>query len=302
MIDIVIEEFYKSSINGNIIKVEVLSSFAHGPHIGGIQSNFGFTGGAFNQNTLILATPEEKRWLQACIKANKFIPKAEALKVDKRLDKYKVAGALMPIYNKDIKYRCIDWWLNDKDQYFPVLNDQRISFGTKEYNDETYILYDKSENHIQSHNYYMISERELSRVLDELGIVEEPEFVLPKKWCVKGIESSDGTRDSRTKLAWNRYLKKLHPNSNYIGDYAFKKEYYYYYLPSHKSGHNTKSIPIDHTEITYEQFLKYVLKEDIEVKETVVEDKSYKLSDIKSKLSKLYEKEDVQDILEIITK
>ena len=31
-------------------------------------------------NNLRLATPEEKQWLEACIKANKFIPKEEALK------------------------------------------------------------------------------------------------------------------------------------------------------------------------------------------------------------------------------
>lgn len=38
---------------------------------------FGFT----RIKTLRFATPEEKQWLEACIKANKFIPKEEALKV-----------------------------------------------------------------------------------------------------------------------------------------------------------------------------------------------------------------------------
>jgi len=81
--NLVEDEYYythHSSFYGYIFKYKKSGSF-------NIHRNEFFKGGDFysknTNNNLRLATDEEKEWLEACIKADRFIPKEEVMKVEK---------------------------------------------------------------------------------------------------------------------------------------------------------------------------------------------------------------------------
>ncbi len=80
-----------------------------------------------------------------------------------------------------------------------------------------------------------------------------PEFVLPEKWCCN-------TTNDEEKETLNEFIK----NNGYEGDVS---HYYYIHYPLIGRGGSAYSkIQKDYTEITYSQFLKYVLnKEPINV-------------------------------------
>lgn len=83
--NLILNEIYTHE-NGNIVKYEYLNNFNQvcGKFIGGNKNNFCSDmqnhAGRFNIDKLRLPTPQEKHWLESCIKLDKFISFNEAMK------------------------------------------------------------------------------------------------------------------------------------------------------------------------------------------------------------------------------
>ena len=175
------------------------------------------------------ATPEEKHWLETCIKDAQFVSYEEAMKtfIPEYVECIAIYGycEIGEIYDtKDdnlAKSKCNLSWYKILVTY-PNLN-TRFKPSTKE-------------------------------AYDAQFVVKEPEFVLPKKWCLKITKENLD------------FCKSLENN-----ELKFHKNYQYsiggYYSPIPNKGCNGFiNIPKNYTEITFEQFKKYVLKDE---KETV---------------------------------
>ena len=93
---------------------------------------------------------------------------------------------------------------------------------------------------------------------DAQFVVKEEEFVLPEKWCLKITKEN---LDFCKSLENNEL--KFHKN------YPYSIGGYYSPIPN-KDCNGFINIPENYTEITFEQFKKYVLKEEI-VEEKVIE-------------------------------
>jgi hypothetical protein len=83
------------------------------------------------------------------------------------------------------------------------------------------------------------------------GVKGVDEFVLPEKWCIKCTKENEDYltrwREFDTSISIGRYMHNVYPNCDKRGvSHSFIKEGY--------------------TEITFEQFKKYVLKEKVEEK------------------------------------
>lgn len=135
-------------------------------------------------------------------------------------------------------------------------------------------------------------------------VLKEEEFVLPEIWhCIITKENQEvlskwrlsncssllniGYLVGMTKHGNNRIFKGHNP-----GDKISEKSIFSYDFGN---------------EITYEQFLKYVLKQDISFGEFIetentIKDKIFTLKNIEDLLDKTYEKEDVEDIMNVLRK
>lgn len=95
--------------------------------------------------------------------------------------------------------------------------------------------------------FHKIIRKATKEELIEHLVVKEEEFVLPEKWCVKG--------DKQEVIDYSNIHGKIKP-------YKLNKNYYHHY-PSCGEGCTTSDkIEKGYTEITFEQFKKYVLKEE----------------------------------------
>ena len=65
--------------------------------------------------------------------------------------------------------------------------------------------------------------------------------------------------------------------------------------------HSSRVIENGYTEITFDQFKKYVLKENVETKPIIEDTSVYTLKQIEAALYK-FDKEDIKDILDAIKK
>lgn len=96
----------------------------------------------------------------------------------------------------------------------------------------------------------------LQRMIDMINyfqpIEEKENFVLPDLWCIK-------RNDNNTELITN-YFNKLHNFNYYELKYNTFNPYLYHSKISGK-GSSSNSVPKYYTEITFEQFKKYVLNE-----------------------------------------
>lgn len=127
------------------------------------------------------------------------------------------------------------------------------------------------------------------------------DFVLPEKWCVKGTTPviNKKTKEERQLLPINIYLKKFDKSENW----NFTDDNYYYidknnnctYFPIYLKSKNKNYI-----EITYNQFLKYVIKQGINQIKSTNNTKTYTIDDIKTILKNNYDGDDVNDIIKII--
>lgn len=132
--------------------------------------------------------------------------------------------------------------------------------------------------------------------LKSLGIVEEPEFVLPKKWCVR-INNENYNIISE-------YRSKIHHYPLTVSREGFM----------HSDGIITKSNPslnniLSSTEITFEQFQKYVLKQNISILESQSVTNKQTNAMVKATVEELQPKEKIhkgclvkwKDIIAIVT-
>lgn len=178
--------------------------------------------GNFNGSylTFINATPEEKHWLNTCIKLDKFITFEEAMKTF--IPEY-VECTLQQKYSDyklGVIYKIRTYgYIGDGYAHYSC-NLERFKPSTKE-------------------------------AYDAQFVVKEPEFVLPEKWYI--------TVQDREKEI--EYYRKYFIKHSYIYD----KGYVY-------GVHNNKQTSGEKygQEITFEQFKKYVLKEETVVEEVKV--------------------------------
>ena len=93
----------------------------------------------------------------------------------------------------------------------------------------------------------------LQRMIDMINYlqpIEKEEFVLPERWCIKRDENN-------TELITN-YFCELH-NFDYAELDCNRNNPYLYHSKILGSGSSNREIPQGYTEITFEQFKKYVL-------------------------------------------
>ncbi len=155
---------------------------------------------------------------------------------------------------------------------FEVIKEFPNSYQVINPNSKEFILKDK---YLFLHKYYFES--------------QEPEFVLPKKYCVR-----------HHKEVVNYIFKLENIKSGFSQHLAL-----FSHFPKSDSKYCFRQIQSGYTEITIEQFKKYVLKEEpkeesprkIEVK---LDSRVYSLDEISKVINANYEKEDALEIIKTI--
>lgn len=96
----------------------------------------------------------------------------------------------------------------------------------------------------------------LINAIDKLAPVQIEEFVLPEKWCVRGNNQKEYDLISK-------YVRK-NGGSHYTKKENFPLAHIPYFTGNTYETSNFKESPISrgYTEITFEQFKKYVLSQD----------------------------------------
>lgn len=176
--------------------------------------------------TYRLATPEEKHWLESCILANEFIEFDEAMKT------------FIPEY-----VECIGLYGGAKiGTIYKTSNNEEARKMFSLYWDKVLIYYKNLNTRFKPST---------KEAYDDQFVVKEPKFVLPEKWCLKITNEN---------IDFCRSLKNKE-----LG----MQENYFYFIGGYYSSITTPSglngfinIPNNYTEITFEQFKKYVLKEE----------------------------------------
>jgi len=184
-------------------------------------------------NNIINATSEEKHWLNTCIKQDKFITFEEAMKT--------FIPEYVELINTDCRINCnipagkIYKCSKDitKTYHFGFFLDSKHRIGFNENEFDRYLKPSTKEAY------------------DAQFVVKEPEFVLPDYWCIKVTE------ENRSLINELRRKKRI----------GCKNPIKYDYLSSNNFAGTSFALG---TEITFEQFKKYVLKEEI-VEEKVIE-------------------------------
>lgn len=237
--DLIKGEIYTHQ-NGNIVKYEFLNldNQVCGKHIGQNKTRFCSDmikhQGLFKIKELRLATPEEKYWLKTCIEQDKFITFEEAMK--SFIPEY-VECVLPEIWKQTIKENSgnLIFKSNFKSSCVLQIKDKLLDKTQSSFKPST-----KEAYHAQF-------------------VVKEPEFVLPEKWGIlRNIDNDKVITEYINSIASQKHCY-LNENKNNL------------YLHNKTNGvcsHN--KILYDFTEITFEQFKKYVLKEET-IQEKVIE-------------------------------
>lgn len=131
----------------------------------------------------------------------------------------------------------------------------------------------------------------------------EPEFILPEKWCVRIKNFSMGLTVTGYIKNTKGYGFSWYKTSPQDVDYIFNNKNSWFW--KNEDHIDIKSLILEFTEITFEQFKKYVLKEGTTSNNpndvvTAVTDKYYSITQIETQLLKDYDKEDVKDIIKSI--
>lgn len=194
-------------------------------------------GCGFSYKNIRMATSEEKHWLETCITADKFISYEEATKT------------FIPEYVECVKEEDYSFY----GKLGTIYKVQNWNYST---NDCTL---EGTTSGSTCRKRFKPSTKE---AYDAQFIVKEPEFVLPEKWYIQ--------RNSENFEILNKWennkrgtIVAFNNNNNCS---MFSDKDYYYTKPENILGY---------TEITLEQFKKYVLKEEI-VEEKVVKEKVIK--------------------------
>lgn len=187
------------------------------------------------EKDMIEATPEEKHWLETCIKADQFVSYEEAMRT------------FIPEYVECIK------------TVTGITIGKILSVENNIIIDGTFNNYSIKANDI--YNYFKPSTKE---AYEAQFVVKEPEFVLPEKWYVKDISEHeiDIVCEYGNKM-WstpNYDCKTWKPSTltkMLIGNYDHAGRPYFV----------NKDFSHKHIEITFDQFKQYVLKENTTVTE-----------------------------------
>ena len=181
--------------------------------------------------TYRLATSEEKHWLNEAIRLNKFITFEEAIKtfIPEYVELLDTGCRINNNVSSGKIYKCSKDVTKTYHYGFLLDNKHRIGFNKNEFD-----------------RYLKPSTKE---AYNAQFVVKEPEFVLPEKWYIQ--------RNSENFEVLNEWENNKRGNfvafNQSNGCSMFSDKDYYYTKPEHIS---------DYTEITFEQFKKYVLKEE----------------------------------------
>jgi len=248
------EELIKGKIythqNGNICRYDqIVNNSIIGKHLGYNKSEFRKPPnnlGNFNIDEMKLSTPEEKHWLEICINADKFIEYNKAMK------------SFIPEY-----VECIVG-------YSGMTNiSAKIGKIYKTSEEPEFSIY-KWDYLFKNHLHKFKSSTK--KAYDAQFIVKEPEFILPEKWYIK-------TNLDNLTIISNWFNKN---KQNNIDDYhTLRKDgitpvYEQLCFPGivkySVTYHGLPNNMLDNTykEITFEQFKKYVLKDET-IKEKIIE-------------------------------
>jgi hypothetical protein len=240
--DLIKGEVYKHQ-NGNLVKYQLNGDFnttIKGSFIGNNVS--GFYKEATNNFTiscLKLATPEEKHWLEACIAANSFISYEEAVKTFVYKYYKIIENKISSNYNNNVIYsrNTIFGHFNGDNRII-----KKIEIG-KHCSDSTInVLYGEIGEQKVCFDMKAL-QPSTKEAYDAQFVVKEPEFVLPKSWCIKVNEKT------------RPYIKEYRQSINYkpyeIGHYLYQSQI---------CGNNSPTGEI----LSLEQFKKYVLKKQLE--------------------------------------
>jgi hypothetical protein len=171
-----------------------------------------------------LASEEEQHWLRECIRLNKYIEKDEAMKT------------FIPEYVECINTQDNSWKFG---KIYKVNKDRSFNFESGKL-----CIYD---NYYTNTIFFKPSTKE---VYDAQFVVKEPEFVLPEKWFILRTYENYKTINK-----WFRDNGYGHPSAhNTVIAISENKRNYV-------SPYNNNTVE-NHTKITFEQFKKYVLKEE----------------------------------------
>ena len=257
--DLIKEEIYKSS-NGHIFKYK--DEVSDKNLVLTRNNNYDKSGATINlglESPFSIPTSEEKHWLNECIKADEFIPKEEAMKsfnqvkvLDKN-DELLNVGDIFVFINTEYRNKpncdgdlCKITKITNDNYHTYWISHENNSFSGGGFGYDKYIpnIRKATSEETEAYNNGIRNIKDINK-----------EFVLPEKWCVKV------TKENRKVLSkWRE--------SGEIGCMS-EKEFSPGYIYSPK-GFWSSYLNEDYTEITFEQFKQYVLKE--EVKESNMED------------------------------
>ena len=282
-----------------IIKVEDFDTIVKGTYIE-IKHFKQFTkssNNVININTFLdvarLATEEEKQWLQACIDANKYIPKEEALKpiemnkeqlLEKAKNDYPIGTVFNVAHlNKDVKHQD----KVDNDNFIFELSDGSITLSGKSTNKHKWVRC------ICHRNKWA----EIISKPEEIETTKVDTFVLPERWHVVV------TKENQAILANWKGINDIEmlPIGYICGICGLLNEKGHNPANMIKSTYNSPFAYDFGVEITFDQFKKYVLKENVDIKPEVIDNSVYTLKQIEAALYK-FDKEDIKDILDAIKK
>lgn len=196
----------------------------------------------FSYNNIRIATPEEKYWLEVCIAANSFISYDEAMKtfIPEYVEVLDTGCRITGTISSGKIYKCSKNVTKAYYYGFLLDSEHRIGFNKNEFD-----------------KYLKPSTKE---AYDAQFIVKEPEFVLPEKWCIKNTNKIISDYFNKITKSHNVYNKIIHKNK-YLHSHNFNG---IKLCNTSLCSFSNNKIRESHTEITLEQFKKYVLKEQLE--------------------------------------
>jgi len=243
--DLIEGEIYTHQ-NGNIVKYQYLNNYDRlcGKFINKDQNYFisdlQQRPANFTITELKLATSEEKHWFETCITANKFITFDEAMK------------SFIPEY-----VECVlpDLWKQ-------TIRENGGNLIFKSNFESTCIVQIKEKLLDKTQSSFKPSTK---KAYDTQFVVKEPEFVLPEKWCVKNIDNLIGNYFDN-KINFKCYTHNSHKNRYLHSLNSINQDL----NPLSKKSFSASNVRNSFTEITFEQFKKYVLKEET-IEEKIIE-------------------------------
>ena len=228
--ELIIGEIYKSNKYNHIFKYQSINGNTN-INIGCNYRHFSRDGATIGQglNNITNATSEEKHWLNTCIEQDKFITFEEAMKtfIPEYVEILNNGCRINNNISSGKIYKCSKDITKSYHYGFFLDNKHKIGFHKDEFN-----------------KYLKPSTKE---AYDAQFVVKE-EFVLPEKWYV--ILNSEN-RETLNK--WRKTDSELYNDCDYE---CIKYDKY------GTSLNNINDYLQDYQEITFEQFKKYVLKEE----------------------------------------